>query len=112
MAPAPAHILPSLQRIFIVLHPSSIALSKSSSTEVVEPLRTIVDILFSSLSLLKIMHFYDEISLKLTSSANPSSSGEGVPSFTTGVAPTDLAILFNSNLDIILIAIILYFSKK
>jgi hypothetical protein len=54
----------------------------------------------------------DEISLKFTSSAKPSSSGDGVPSLTTGVAPTALAILFNSNFDIILIAMILYFSKK
>ena len=57
MAPAPATSLLSRTMDLTVDTPSSTALSRSSSYELVDPLSTMVAILFSSSFLLKIVAF-------------------------------------------------------
>ncbi len=62
MAPAPGRNYPLLIKHLKVLHPSSRALSTSSKRLWVDPLKTMVDNLQSSVSLLKTVTFYDPIS--------------------------------------------------
>ena len=102
----------SLISDFTMFTALSTARSVSSSIAFVEPLNTIVAILFSSSSRLNTVQNLLEISLNDTESARPSSSGFGVSSLTIGVAPSALAILFSSHLLMILRAKMPYFSEK
>lgn len=74
------------------------------------PLNTMVDNLQSSVSLLITVTLVDPISYTNTSSQVPISSLVGALKEAKAVAPIALQILFNSNLDIILTIMILYFS--
>ena len=76
------------------------------------PLRTMVESLQSSVSLLKITNFSEAISSTPTSSDEPASSGVGAYSLERMVARMALANLLNSNLERILTAMILYLSRK
>ena len=84
----------------------------SSRMLVVLPLRTIVDSLQSSVFLLKMTTFYEAIYSTPTASDDPVSSGVGAYNLDKIVALTALATLLNSNLLRILIAMILYLSRK
>jgi len=69
-----------------------------------------VDNLQSSVSFFIMVTLVDPISYTNTSSQVPISSLLGALKEAKAVAPMALAILFNSNLDMILTIIILYFS--
>ncbi len=77
IAPAPGRNLWSLMMHLIVLTQSLMVRSVSSMRVLVEARMTIVAILHSSFSLLKMVTFWLAISSTLISSQRPSSSGVG-----------------------------------